>query len=148
MEIGVVDFDAGGTEIGDVEEFVAIEIGRGRTFVDGAVGGTVVVVIDGQDCGRAAVPSGDGAVFRGEDEGSGLAVGRGEDKSGAAVEDRASGSGKCACGSVFRGRNGDDAIAVDGDDSARASVERGIAGAVVGNPPGATRTAAESPRVD
>jgi hypothetical protein len=91
LEISVIDFDFRGTEIRDVEKFVAVDFAGGRTFVDGAVRGAVIGVVNDENGVLSAVPAGDGSIFRGKDEVSGLA--RSNQKIGrAAIENDACGS--------------------------------------------------------
>ena len=52
-----------------------------------------------------------------------------------AVVNGASWGGDGAGGGILRRRDGDDAVAVDGDDGARAGVEGGGSGTIVGGPP-------------
>ena len=45
LESRVIDFHSAGTEIRDVEEFLAVDLAGGCAFVDGAVRGAVVGII-------------------------------------------------------------------------------------------------------
>src|SRR4029077_19126908 len=105
VEIGVVDFDAGGTEIGDIEDFFAVDFAGGHALVDGAVPRALIGVVhfeNGIDRGRfgtscnvgAGIPSGNRSVLGGKDEEGGQTGGRTlvqEKIGGAAVEDNAGG---------------------------------------------------------
>src|SRR2546425_6227779 len=84
LEIGVIDFDAGLAEIGDVQEAVSVDLPARCAFIDGAIGPALFGVVDFQDGvdGRrrrargevgAGIPAGDGTVFRDKDENGGLA---------------------------------------------------------------------------
>src|SRR2546426_8897236 len=84
LEIGVIDFDAGLAEIGDVQEAVSVDLPARCAFIDGAIGPALFGVVDFQDGvdGRrrrargevgAGIPAGDGTVFRDDDENGGPA---------------------------------------------------------------------------
>src|SRR4029077_19539377 len=86
VEIGVVDFHAAGTEVADVENFLAIDFAGGHALVDGAVPRALIGVVhfeNGIDRGRfgtsgnvgAWVPSGNRSVLSGEEEEGGQARG-------------------------------------------------------------------------
>src|ERR1700686_432156 len=98
LEIGVVDFDARGAEVGDIEHFdhfaTDFDFAGGHAFVDGAVVILVAIINlqDGVSDIHTRVPAGDGAVFRGKEENS-LFAGRDLKVSGAAIEDNAGGRG-------------------------------------------------------
>src|SRR5258708_3192996 len=49
LEVGVVDLDFGGAEIGDVEEAVPVDLGGSHAFVDRAVRGAFVGVVHFED---------------------------------------------------------------------------------------------------
>ena len=95
LEVGVIDFDAGLAEIGDIQEAVSIDLSGRRAFVDRAVGAAVVRIVDDKHGVLAAVPAGDGSVFRHENEVSGLA-GSDQKIGGAAIEDHARGGCPCS----------------------------------------------------
>jgi len=157
IESGVVDFDFGGAEIGDVEETLAVDVGGSHAFVDRAVRGAIVGVvyfenrIDGWRLSAhgnvgAGVPTGNGAIFRSEDENGGQTGGGAlvqEEISGAAIDDDPSGSGLRARRKA--GRWNDDEISSnaagfseDIDGIAVAVVEGRGTGIVVADPPGAS----------
>src|SRR5215831_2209641 len=116
-EIRVVNLDTTLAEVGDIEESLAIDVGRSGAFIDCAI----IRIVQDKLGALTAVPAGDRAVFGHEDKPGGAAGGK--DKVRAAVEDRAGGRGGGASGSVLRRRNGDRASAINGDDRARAGVE-------------------------
>ena len=80
IKIGVVDFHTAGAEIGGIEVGGAVQDSDREAFVNRAVRGTVVTIVDGEDSGSAAVPAGDGAVFGSKDKFGGQAVGCGSTK--------------------------------------------------------------------
>src|SRR5882724_631424 len=150
LEVGVIDFNSRGTEIGNVEKFVAVDFAGGCAFVDGAVRGAVIGVVNDEYGILSAIPAGDRSVFRGKDEVSGFAGSNQKVREAAIIND--------ACGSrlgsrrrASRRRNSDD----EGTTLSRwrigiavAIVQRGGTGIVVGNPPrAAARGASQSPRV-
>jgi len=73
FEIGVIDFDLRGTEIRDIEKFVAINLAGRCAFVDSAIRGAVIGVVNDEYGILSAIPAGDRSVFRGKDEVSGFA---------------------------------------------------------------------------
>src|ERR1700674_963339 len=143
FEVRVVDFHFGGTEIGDIEEFVAVDLAGRGAFVDGAVRGPVVGIIHFELCAHPSGPGGDGSVFCREDEMRGFASFQ-KKISRAAIEDN-SGWGRLRARRESRRRDDDDSIAVYWDDLPGAIVKSGSTGVVIGDPPGATRAARESP---
>ena len=145
LEVGVIDFDFRGAEIRDIKKFVAIDFAGGCAFVDGAIRGAVIGVIDDEDGVLSAVPAGDRSIFCGKDEVSGLA-GSNQKIGRAAIEHDTCGSRLGSCRRAHRGRNGDVASAINGNGGARARVESGSAGIVVGDPPGAAAGERVSPQ--
>ena len=147
LEVGVIDFNSRGTEICNVEKFVAVDFAGGCAFVDGAIRGAVIGVVNDEYGILSAIPAGDRSVFRGEDEVSGFA-GSNQKVRRAAIENDACGSRLGSRRRTIRRRNGDVASAVNENGHARAVVESGGTGIVVGNPPrAAARGASQSPRV-
>src|SRR5437867_315974 len=167
LEIGVIDFDAGLAEIGDVQEAVSVDLPARCAFIDGAIGPALFGVVDFQDGvdGRrrrargevgAGIPAGDGTVFRDKDENGGLAglcALIQDEIGGAAVKDHSRRSGLCTGGKT--GRRDDDKVSrnaaglgEDVDGIAAAIEEAGGAGVVVADPPWASaRGAGQPPRV-
>src|SRR6266478_2959826 len=147
LEDGVIDFDLRGTEIRDVEKFVAVDFAGGCAFVDGTIRGAVIGVIDDENGVLSAVPAGDRSIFRGKDEVGGFA-GSNQKIRWTAIEHDTRGSRGGSCWRAIRGRNRDVASAINWNSSACAVVESGSAGIVVGDPPRAAawRTS-QSPRV-
>src|SRR5919108_1457805 len=148
VEICVVDLDASFAEICDVQKTSAVDVGGGGAFVNGSVRRAILGIVYHEHGTGAAIPSGDGAVFRGKDESSGVAVG--EDEVRAAVKNRAGGSCGGAGRSVFGWRDGHDQRATSvfrWEWIPLAVVERGEAGIVVRDPPWAAAAAAEAPGV-
>src|SRR6266849_4676958 len=158
LEIGVVDLDFGGAEIGDVEEAVSVDLGGSHALVDRAVRGAFVGVVHFEDgiggAGwriSAGIPARDGAVFRGKDEDGLRARFAGHEKKvgTATVEDHAR-WGRLSTGREARRRNGDDqrtTILFWRERVTFAVVEGRGAGVVVRHPPGAAGGARETPRV-
>src|SRR6266513_5028599 len=58
LKVGAVDFDSPGTEVRDVKKFVAIDFAGGCAFVDGAIRGTVIGIVDNEDSVLSAIPTG------------------------------------------------------------------------------------------
>src|SRR6267154_6807939 len=85
FKIRVVDLDFCGTEIRYIEKFVAIDFARGCAFVDGAIRGAVIGVVDDGHGILSASPAGDRSIFGCKNEGSRFA-GSNQKISGAAVE--------------------------------------------------------------
>src|SRR5467141_3350423 len=85
LKFRVVDLDFCGTEIRYIEKFVAIDFARGCAFVDGAIRGAVIGVVDDGHGILPASPAGDRSIFGCKNEGSRFA-GSNQKISGAAVE--------------------------------------------------------------
>ncbi len=164
LEICVVDLDAGGAEVGDVEEFFAVDFTGGHAFVDRAVRGALVGVVDFQDrvCHiHHGIPAGDGAILGRKDENR-LFAWRHWKVSGAAVEDNARWR-RLGAGRKARRWNHDKIVertvnpvavgirmricreGVWGDSGA--GVERGGSGVIVADPPRAAGGASQPPGV-
>src|SRR5438132_2017162 len=62
LERGVINFDSRSTEVRDVKKFVAIDFSGGCAFVDGAIRGAVIGVIDDEDGVLSAVPAGNRSI--------------------------------------------------------------------------------------
>jgi hypothetical protein len=94
LKVGVVNFHLGGTEIGDVEKFFAVYVGGRGAFIDGAIGFTVIGVVDDEHGILPAGPAGDRSIFRHENEVSGCSgsARNGQEIGWAAIEDDAGGS--------------------------------------------------------
>src|SRR5712691_1315091 len=120
LEVGVIDFNSRGTEIGNVEKFVAVDFAGGCAFVDGAVRGAVIGVVNDEYGVLSAIPAGDRSVFRGKDEVSGFA-GRNQKIRGAAIENDACGSRLGSRRRTIRRRNRHD----QGNNVACAIIESG-----------------------
>src|SRR6266576_2119124 len=134
-------------EIRDVKKFVAVDFARGRAFVDGAIRGPVTRVVDDEDGILPAIPAGDRSIFRNKDEVGGFA--RGNEKiRRAAIKNDTCWSRLGSRRRAIRRRNGDVASTINRNCCARAVVESGRAGIIVGNPPrAAARGASQSPGV-
>ena len=168
LEIGVVDFDAAGAEVGDVKEPFAIDFAGSHSLVDCTVRRALIRVVYFQNgvwrrrltAGNkvyGGIPAGDGAVFGGKDKDGRFAGGRAfieEEISRAAIEYNAGGSGWRAGSGESRGRDNDEVAGAavgfdeDVDRVSVAVVQSGGTGIVISNPPrAASRGAGESPGI-
>src|SRR5882724_3608088 len=62
LESHVVDFHFSGTEIRDVEEAVSIDFTARHAFIDGAIRGTVIGIVNDEDGVLSAIPAGDRSI--------------------------------------------------------------------------------------
>jgi hypothetical protein len=155
LKIRVVDLDLGAAEIGDVEEFLALDFTGSHSLVDRAVRRALIRVVYFQngvwrrrlaagDKVYGRIPAGDGAVFGGKDEDGrftgGLALIEEEINSAAVVYDAGGSRRRPSSGETWRRDNYEVAGAAVGfdEDVLRVSVavvQSGRTGIVIGDPP-------------
>src|SRR6266446_5018850 len=133
LEVRVIDFHFAGTEVRDVEESLRIYLAGSHAFVNRSIGRAIVGIVHLEDSVLATIPAGDGSIFGAKHENCRFAVRK--DEIGAAIEDHSGRSGLGSGSCVFRRRDRNGSSPIDGDDLARAAIERGGAGVIVGDPP-------------
>lgn len=145
MEVGVVDINAVVVEVGGIEEVVPFDACQRQPFVDGGTG------IGGGEDGIVAVygwtPGSNRAVFGGEDEErrARFAVLR-DDKIARPIKDDA--GGRTGCRGAIRPRDAYHQGRIGREGHARAVVEGGDVGAIVGNPEGRRGASYDAPGIE